>query len=351
MLSFPTIKSEQERNRYRGVLTELAFWFVFLVLLAFGAEWNEKDIGRQIKELCIFLTPILIAVYAHSYIFNRFFLQRKFHYYSLLCLLLILVIYYSSTFIYKTYIPDNQPSILGGLFLFILMHTGFRYLIVAPKQSLRIKEEEARRVKAERDLQELEAKQSKAELEFLKSQINPHFLFNSLNGIYSLTMDNPEKAGEAILTLSDLLRYNLESSKNKFVTLNRELEFLDSYIQLESMRLGDNCTINLKKKGEFQSRTIAPLILMPFVENCFKHGIGTDKSNNYIHISISLEDNKLTFNTENRIASSRMNNHNESIKIGIENVKRRLEMIYPNRYKLELLSNHNLYKVQLLIEL
>jgi len=231
------------------------------------------------------------------------------------------------------------------------MHTGFKYLIIAPKQSLRIKEEEARRVKAERELQELEAKQTKAELDFLKSQINPHFLFNSLNGIYSLTMDNPEKAGEAILTLSDLMRYNLESSKNKFVTLNRELEFLDNYIQLESLRLGDNCRINLTKAGEFHSKSIAPLILIPFVENCFKHGIGADKSNNYIQISISLEDSRLTFITENRIASTRMKNHTKSIKIGIENVKRRLDMIYPNRYKLDLSSENNIYKVLLQIEL
>lgn len=351
MLSFPKIKNERTKKRYKAVLTELAFWFVFSTLLVFGAEWEKDNIWKQVVELLIVFAPLLASVYAHSYIFSRFFLQRKFINYILLCTLLLTISYFATRYIYETYTPENHSSIFGGIFLFILMHTGFRYLIIAPKQSLRIKDEEARRVKAERDLQELEAKQSKAELEFLKSQINPHFLFNSLNGIYSLTMDNPEKAGEAILTLSDLLRYNLESSKNKFVTLNRELEFLDNYIQLESMRLGDNCTINLTKKGEFQSKAIAPLILIPFVENCFKHGIGADKSNNYIHISISLEDNKLTFNTENRIASSRMNNNKESIKIGIENVKRRLEMIYPNRYKLDLLSDHNLFKVQLQIEL
>jgi LytS/YehU family sensor histidine kinase len=164
-------------------------------------------------------------------------------------------------------------------------------------------------------------------------------------------MDNPEKAGEAVLTLSDLLRYNLESSKIKYVALNKEIEFIDNYIQLESLRLGENCKINFSKDGDFNTKAIAPLILIPFVENCFKHGIGTDKSKNFIQISITLIDNTLSFTTENRIALSRMNHHYESIKIGIENVKRRLEMIYPNKHTLNLSSDNYIYKVLLQIEL
>lgn len=351
MISFLKITNERTKKRYKAILVDLAFWAFFSLSILLNINREKYDIWKEVKEFYIFLIPLIIVVYVHSYLFSKFFLQRKYNYYIILCSILIASSYYVLIFIYESIIPGTTAGIFSAIILFILMHTGFRYLIVEPKQSLKIKEEEAKRVKAERDLQELEAKQTKAELEFLKSQINPHFLFNSLNGIYSLTMQNSEKAGEAILTLSDLLRYNLESAKKRFVTLSHEIEFLDNYIELESMRLGDNCKISITKNGEFQTRAIAPLILMPFVENCFKHGIGADKTNNHIQISITLVDNKLTFSTENRVALSRMNNPAESIKIGIENVKRRLEMVYPQRHTLDLSSENNIYKVFLQIEL
>jgi sensor histidine kinase YesM len=350
-LSFQKIKNERLRKVCTAVVPDFAFWLLFIGLIFVEHNWVKGKIVADVKEFFLLFAPYVVAGYSHSLIFSQYFLQRKYLQYAISCALLFIIFYAAILVVKDIYFPKNDTNILGSIFLLALMYTGFKYFKFAPKQSFKLREEEARRVKAERDLQEMEAKQTKAELEVLKSQINPHFLFNSLNSIYSLTMVNAGKAGDAILTLSDLLRYNLESSKNKFVTLSKEIEFLDSYMQLEALRLGNSCMVNFVKEGDFHNRIIAPMMLIPFVENCFKHGISVNGSSNYVNTSIRVAGNVLNFETENRIATARMDVQQKSIKIGIDNVKRRLEMLYPDKHTLNISKDNDVFRVLLTIDL
>jgi Putative regulator of cell autolysis len=350
-LSFQGIKNERLRKTCAAVVTDLAFWLLFIALVFVDHNWEKGKIVNEVKDFFILVTPYIVAGYSHSIIFSKFFLQRKYVHYAISCILLFIFFYATILALTDFYFPQNHTSILGSIFLLALMYTGFKYFRFAPKQSYKLKEEEARRVKAERDLQEMESKQAKAELEVLKSQINPHFLFNSLNSIYSLTMVDAGKAGDAILTISDLLRYNLESSKSKFVTLTKEIEFLDSYMQLEALRLGNSCKVDFLKEGDFHSQIIAPMMLIPFVENCFKHGISVNGSSNYVSISVRVDGNALCFQTENRIATARMEVQQKHVKIGIDNVKRRLDMLYPDKHTLNISKSNDVFRVLLTISL
>lgn len=184
----------------------------------------------------------------------------------------------------------------------MILYTGAKYFRIGTIQRMKLKEEEEKRIKIEMELKEMEAKQAHAELDLLKSQVNPHFLFNSLNSIYSLILNNSEISGDAVLKLSDLMRYLLESSKKRKVLVKHEIQFLENYIELEKIRLGKKCNVSSSFKGDFHGKIISPMLLIPFIENCFKHGISVSSSENNIEISIKIKENRLLLHTKNNVA-------------------------------------------------
>lgn len=343
------IKNQKFKRIFEIILPDLLLWIIIVLLLIFTQNWSKYGVRPIVRELIYVFGPIVIFVYLHSFLFYFFFLKKKYVIYFTLILCLFSIFYFIVKWIFINYVPHRNDDILFTLFFYSIMYIGFRYLINAPKEIIQIKEIETKRIKAELDLQEMEAKHSRAELEVLKSQLNPHFLFNSLNNIYSLTMIDAEKAGQAILTLSDLMRYNLESSKKKYVTLQSEVEFIENYINLERLRLDENSNIILHKEGDFQRKTIAPMILISFVENCFKHGISANEQNNFVNVHIQLKDSILVFITKNKIALKRIEIQQKDVAIGIKNVKRRLELLYPNKYELNINSENEIYTVYLKI--
>jgi len=219
----------------------------------------------------------------------------------------------------------------------MLLYIGIKYLVQGSKQQFK--------------LNELEAKQAQAELDLLKSQINPHFLFNSLNSIYSLTLKNSEKSSEAVMLLSDLMRYILETSKKKLVPLKEELAFIDNYIELEKLRLGSNFKLNYSVNGDNTNLYIAPMILITFIENIFKHGVSTNQSNNIFDININITDNNLIFECTNNLVSKNNELEIKENQTGIENVKRRLELLYPNQHSLTIEKNSGKFQVNLSVKL
>jgi len=348
---FRNIKNPKRKKFLEAVFPDMVFWTIIVLMLIFTLNWQPETLRENLREIFITFMPFIVAIYVHFFIFRIFLLKRRYFWYAVFCIAYYAAFFYLIRWIFVTFVPQRHDDIIFSLFFFSFMYIGFRYLITAPAQISKMKATEAQKIKAERDLQEMEAKHAKAELEMLKSQINPHFLFNSLNNIYSLTMIDAEKAGNAILTLSDLMRYNLESAKKKFVTMNHEVEFVNNYIQLETLRLGDSCKISLHTEGDFFSKSIAPMILISFVENCFKHGISAVAAQNFINISIQISENQLIFVTENRVAPSRMELKKKDVKIGIENVKKRLELLYRNQYELKIGSGNDIFTVFLKIEL
>ena len=195
----------------------------------------------------------------------------------------------------------------------------------------------------ERVQSDLENQRLSAELAFLKSQINPHFLFNSLNSIYSLAYQKSDTTPEAILKLSEIMRYMLYESNDNKVDLEKELQYLQNYIDLQKIRFGNKAFVDFKITGEVGSQKIVPLLLIAFIENAFKHVVANDASSP-ICLRINLDGTKLHFFMENK--KHRLNKDTEG-GIGLNNVKRRLDLLYPGKYTLTIQDNADTYTCEL----
>ena len=186
----------------------------------------------------------------------------------------------------------------------------------------------------------------KQELSMLKMQIHPHFLFNSLNTIYGFALKKRDEAPEMILKLSNLLDYILYQIEKPTVFLENEINHLEDYISLEKLRFHDTLEVNLIKGDDISEMYIAPMLLIPFVENSFKHGAIIDGCL-AIMIAVKRNSEMLFFEVENSV----LEKTNDSTGIGLENIKKRLEMLYPNAYTLEINRTDKLFKVQLAINI
>jgi len=197
----------------------------------------------------------------------------------------------------------------------------------------------------EENRKETESQKLQTELSFLKSQINPHFFFNTLNNIYSLAVVRSEKTAPAVMKLSSIMRYILTETTQEHVALSNEVDFIKNYIELQQVRLTEKTTVSFSAEGLIDEKIVAPLVFIPFVENAFKYGIST-KSNSHIDIKIEALENKIQFFSSNYIVPSE-NNRMENTGIGINNVKRRLELMYLGKYTLTNETKDNYYLVHL----
>ncbi|MEM9547817.1 MAG: histidine kinase [Bacteroidota bacterium] len=203
----------------------------------------------------------------------------------------------------------------------------------------------------QKEVDKLEEVIKESELQFLKSQINPHFLFNNLNNLYSYALEGSKKTPEIILQLSGLLRYMLYECKEKYVPLSKELKQLENFINLNRLQIEDRGKINFTSDIYDHNEKIAPLIMLVFVENAFKHSQSSQSDQIKIDIGVRLDkDRKLTFTCNNsyrEIANSPIH----AKGIGLENVKKRLDLIYPDAHELTISDNNQFYKVKLTIHL
>src|SRR5258708_1506689 len=196
----------------------------------------------------------------------------------------------------------------------------------------------------------LEKEKLKAELQSLKAQIHPHFLFNTLNNIYSITQDTSQQASDMILRLSTLLRYILYECNKPEIKLTQEFKIINDYISLESVRYGKNLDIKIRLPENTDKLLIAPLLLVPLIENCFKHGASKMLDHSWINIQADVKENTLNM----KLINSKPD-HTSSDKIhsgiGLSNVKKRLELLYPAKYELKILPEADLFVVALKLEL
>ncbi len=191
----------------------------------------------------------------------------------------------------------------------------------------------------------LKNENSKAELLHLKSQVNPHFFFNTLNNLYGLVAVDPIKAQELILKLSDIMRYSIYEGEKDMVSLKDEVVYLKNYIELHKMRYHKKIDIEFKSQIDEESK-IMPLLSIILLENAFKHGVEKLRKNALVHINIFTFDNKIQFDIENNFDTSEVK---ENAGIGIKNLKRRLELVYPNKHKLSFSVKENIYKATLIL--
>lgn len=201
--------------------------------------------------------------------------------------------------------------------------------------------------KNEKMNQQLRVEAEKAELSFLKSQINPHFLYNTLNYIYSLALPVSDKLAAAVIRLSDLMRYTLTESPDGKVSLLKEVDYLESYVELFRMRFDPLFYVNFEVEGINDQQRMAPLLLIPFLENAFKHGVLNDPEHP-VRITIKVIRQELKVSVFNKI---NQNQKDHSSGIGLINVQRRLYLIYPGKHDLEVQNDGKSYQVNLRIEL
>ena len=324
--------------------------FVWLGLSLFFLFLGSGEISSQAIAIYVGFGLINIAVFYinYLYILPNFLNHKKYKECALwLTFLIILVGFFKlgialifkddvlARGIQKTRIP-LWDYFLGGILVncfFVFLSTAYRFML-----DWFVNEKIHSTLQNEKLI---------AELAFLKSQINPHFLFNSLNNIYSLAYQKSEYTPEAILKLSEIMRYMLYESNDHKVRLDQEINYLQNYIDLQKLRFKDHASVVVSVEGNPQNHFIMPLILISFVENAFKHGIATDPENP-ITIFIKIDAGKLYFGMHNL-----KNNHNKdgTVGIGLANVKRRLDLFYKDQYRLQIDESESLYSCELYLDL
>lgn len=301
------------------------------------------------KELFFLLqNALLIAFFYlnHSVLVPRYLTIQRRRWIYLATILLCFAVFQVILTLFFSYFSADQPVLQGQRFYqrFGFMAFIFLYgLAWAASSGIRLNAEWE---KADDRRRESENARLNAELLQLKSQLNPHFLFNTLNGIYTLALTKDNAAPDAVLKLSHLLRYVMAETNADFVPLERDLEHLHHFVDLHQMRLTAQTPVHFKVQGDPSGIQIAPLILLPFVENAFKFGSSArDLSPIDIELKI-LPGNSLEFSCRNLIR----NPNSDSTGIGISNTRRRLDLLYPGRYKLDISNQAGVYEVYLKIE-
>ncbi len=335
----------------KKVFHHTIFWslnlgFVFLVPV-FGKDASFAYIALRIS---IVFSLLAIPIYVNLLILiPKYLSTKKYWSYTFWVIIISAVFAFLKIYIKLVILKDPIDENLGeeistGLFLPIayMMCTSFlkffREWINYQDIALKLKE--------------VENEKLEAELKVLKAQLNPHFMFNTLNNIYSLSLDKSNLTPGLILKLSDIMSYTLYDCKEDKVQVKDEINFINNYLELEKIRLGGNIKIEFIITGVYDNSEIAPLLFMPFIENAFKHGINQRPSNPYINIRLEFtEDKKMTFCIENNTNPYYTKEFKNAYGIGIENVKKRLDLIYPDSHNLNIVELKNIYKVELILDL
>lgn len=334
---------EQIRNtdKQKIMLHSIA-WILFIIVPVFLLD-NFERISRYVPLNYYLSCLLLIPIY---YLSNQLVREKKFLRYMLFMALFYAIYYYLPAFV-CTLLPESdftaniynmklgkQSKIrLGTIVLFLVVWAGS---IISYLYDLR---EKARLLQEEN---------TEAQLSLLKSQINPHFFFNSLNAIYYLAMQKSDNAPKAIITLSDMMRYVLTDAKVEQVTLGQEKFYLDKYIELQRLRLPEKTKLDYTVSLEDESVEVAPLLFIPFIENAFKYGLSADFEATIL-IVLKATGRKVEMIVENRVVSNK--GEENGTENGLANVRKRLDLIYPGKYDLVIDKNDQNYKVNLSISL
>lgn len=290
-----------------------------------------------------FNISLIVVFYLHHYVlFDKLVLRKKQALYFAAIgamFVLTLAIGYYSKFSFFSYLPEFQRDL--SIRDFVKYLTWFMLVLLA-SLGLKLLSQWNR---AEKRASEIENERLRTELSMLLAQINPHFLFNSLNTVYSLTIKKSDAAPEAVLKLSHLFRYVIEDGSNETVNLEQEINYLNNYIDMQKLRVTPNTPITFDITGNPGGVNIAPLLYLPLVENAFKYGISNSEPSG-IDIKLNCLPGKVVFNVTNR----KFEVHGKrSTGIGLNNVRRRLELLYPDNHSLEINETIEVYSVTLTI--
>jgi sensor histidine kinase YesM len=334
------------------IIQHLAFWalsfFVFLYLFKTGAKPEKVDYVYTI----LFQLTLVPAVYINIELLLPTLGNRKRILFYLLSLIALIILF---AWINYNFFDSWSAKVFPDYF-FISYFT-FRevmlfftvYIIIT--MLLKLSKSWFQVSWLQKELLEKEKQKAEVELKALKAQINPHFFFNTLNSIYSMALDKDERLPGTVLQLSDLMRYFIYGSKDNFISLEKELIVVNDYIALQKIRSGEQLSIEINKQGEVIGQKIAPLLLITFLENAFKHGAKGSSENTFIRLDIKVEKNKLNFEVENNKGIIDEVNTGEYNGLGLENVKRQLELLYHGKHLLNIKDQPDRFVVSLQLSL
>ncbi|UCG27155.1 MAG: histidine kinase [Bacteroidales bacterium] len=332
------------------------FWtgnLIFFVVIYFLTESGKGLFLYSVKIAFIFLLLAILFYIHQRTLVPRYYRKKRYWLYTgylLSGILLFTVLKYIFKFYVfhevadETFIAENLGSVFAATFYIVIgsIISGF----------LRYNREKIHYQEMAMKLKESEKQKLEAELVALKAQVNPHFMFNTLNNIYSLSLDKSEKAPAMILKLSDLMSYTLYDCKEEKVDISEEIRFVENYFELEKVRLDDNVKIDLEVSGNIPNIKIAPLLFIPFIENAFKHGINTEPRDPFIRVLFDFgKKDHFIFRIENRKIKGAENGNRNPEGIGITNSRKRLNLLYPGKHRLDITNNQDIFMVELEIEL
>jgi two-component system LytT family sensor kinase len=306
--------------------------YVCLILLSFFFTTEEKKTVYWHTVFGVITSFYIWALIHNIFLFERLFLRRKYVWYFILLPIVLVLL----TFVHRALthaMAENKSSFQSTFFanleftiIGVLFYLAFRYLM------------------ERKTFFQVKMMQREVELQQLKAHLNPHFLFNALNNIYSYTLQHNRYGNELILKLSELMRFILDCNERSQITIGEEIGFIRNYIVFEQERLGERCDINCDIIEGDRDRQVAPLILFPFIENACKYGSDTIQKTQ-IDIVIENNDQQLRLVVTNSI----VNRNPPSTKTGLHNTIRRLELLYPNKHEVLITTDDNVFTVELIL--
>ncbi len=334
----------------------ITFWSIYFIFNTLRWSHVHSDLLYSLKTNLIgFPIHIALSYFNVYYLMPKYVYHKKYVSYALLVLgslLIMLLVKFNLTYYFvSTNVMPEATEVVDTLTLNYAITTMLGELyVVSFVTAIKITADWLRETNK---LHDLEKRQLTTELKFLRSQVSPHFFFNTLNNIYSLTLEKSDKAPEVVLKLSELMRYLLYASNKPKQDLKKEIDCIQNYIDLERIRFNDSLVVNMNLSGNLENKKISPMLLITFIENCFKHGASQSIGKMYIDVNIRIVGDVLLFKVSNTIPEKRKKKKPSSKNggIGLSNVKKRLELAYAkNDYDLQIYERDNVFHVELKIK-
>lgn len=339
-----------------SIYYHILFWMAYLALYTLMWGSYDEEYWEQFQQLLFLLPWKMIPTYITLYyLMPQFLYPKKTFKYVFLSIILALAMglmdrFMNWTYLYHWFHPEKEHWTTPMLYLPKVLNSVVAvYMPVFVAMAIKLQLFYYQKDKINK---ELEKEKVATELKFLKAQIHPHFLFNTLNSIYSLSLSQSKKTPEVVLGLSKFLDYMLYECNERFISIGREWEQLLNLVALERIRYEDGLSINVTESIDNTETLIPSLLLLPFVENAFKHGIDNEINDSWITIDLKLIKNNLTFMVENSKSSSPAKESLDTDKnIGLTNVQRRLDLFFPDKYELKILEEEDSFLAKLTIDL
>jgi two-component system, LytTR family, sensor kinase len=332
----------------------LTFWILYVLYHTFLFGYMRQDFLHPLKyELYDLPVKILASYFVAYLLIPRFLFKRKIWTFAVFLALSLLTASFLQRLFHSQIIgrfiePEQVYFTMYPTTALVFKTVISIYPIVVVVALIKIVKHW---YEQDRKHQDMYKEKIEAELSYLKSQIHPHFLFNTLNSLYALTLKKSDQASKVVLKLSQLLHYLLYDSNKQTVPLEKELELIENYISLEKIRFGNRLKLSYNFSGNLQGLEIAPLLLLPFVENSFKHGASRQPEEVWVDIQLVVEEDSLRLKISNSKEAAPQSVENANEGIGLQNVMRRLELIYgAENYHIQMEDKEDRYTVDLLLK-